>query len=408
MQQFHDMTIEEKLACFSELMSCGGDFNLSTYDTQGNLIASTASGKAMHKLFEAAGLLEYLLKYCKSHRELLILSITQGLLWAASFETDSDDNVAFIHVYGPVATMDLTAETIAVMINNSKITESWRPKFRKILRQIPVVMSSVLFQQAIMLNYCVTGKKVGVADMVFYSVNSRKDTAAPDMPKRDRIQTYMAEQELLRMVREGNLFYKKALERAASVSLGVGSGDENALRHAITSQIVFISLCTRAAIEGGLSPETAYTKGDAYISDVMQCRSVTDAVQIGHTMYTDFIQTVHNRRNANLFSPAVQSCCDYIDTHLESAIKLEKLARRVGYSEYYLSRKFKTETGMSINEYIRDARINRAKILLATTEMSIQNISDRLCFGNRSFFADTFRKIVGTPPAEYRKQNQKL
>ena len=218
----------------------------------------------------------------------------------------------------------------------------------------------------------------------------------------------MAEQELLRMVREGNLHYKKALENAASRSLGVGSGEKDALRHAQISQIVFISLCTRAAIEGGLSPETAYSKGDAYISDINNCTSVTDTVQIGHSMYTDFIQAVHNRKASRLFCPPVQSCCDYIETHLEQKIELEALARRIGYSEYYLSRKFKNETGVSINEYIRRARIDRAKILLATTSMSIQSISDRLCFGSRSFFADTFRKETGIPPAEYRKQNQKL
>lgn len=403
---FPEMTTEERLQNFYEIMSSVGDFNLVSYDTQGKLLSSTMPVNALHKLFRSAGLVDYLLEYIRERHDLIILSIAQGLLWSASFETDAEDRVTKIYVLGPVSTQDLTSETIATMINNSQVTESWRPKFRRILKRVPVIMSTVMFQYAIMLNYCVTGKKVTAADIVFHSEKTSGDS--PQAPKRDRIQTYMAEQELLRMVREGNLFYKKALEKAASVSLGVGSGDENALRHAVTSQIVFISLCTRAAIEGGLSPETAYTKGDAYISDVMQCTSVTDAIQIGHSMYADFIQTVHNRRHAQLFSPPVQSCCDYIDTHLENKIELEGLARRVGYSEYYLSRKFKTETGMSISEYIREARIGRAKILLATTEMDIQNISDRLCFGNRSFFADTFRKVVGVPPAEYRKQHRKL
>lgn len=406
LMQFQELTAEERLAYFHEIMSCGGEHHLWTYDTEGNLLSSTSSEMVMHKLFAASGLLNYLLDYSKDHHKLIILSIPHGLLWCASFETDSDDRVTKIHVYGPVATQDLSYETIGTITNNSEVTERWRHKFRKKLRSIPVVMSSVLFQQAIMLNYCVTGEKISVADIVFYTSKKTDDT--PNAPERNRIQTYMAEQELLRMVREGNLFYQKALERASSVSTGVGSGDENALRHAVISQIVFISLCTRAAIEGGLSPEIAYSKGDTYISDVMQCNSVTDAVHIGHSMYTDFIETVHNRKNQQLYSPPVQSCCDYVDTHLESQIDLDTLARRVGYSEYYLSRKFKTETGMSLNEYIRKARIDRARILLATTEMSIQNISDRLCFGNRSFFADTFRKIVGIPPAEYRKNHLKL
>lgn len=404
--QFLDMPAEERLSCFFELMSCGGEHHLWTYDTDGNLFTEDAPDMALHKLFAATGLLDYLSAYSKDHHDLIVLSINVGLLWCAAFETDSEDHVTKIYVYGPVATQDLSYETIAEITNNSDITNSWRPKFRKLLRRIPVVMSSVLFQQAIMFNYCITGKKIGVADIIFHS--SKKADTTLEAPARNRIQTYMAEQELLRMVREGNLFYKKALERASSVSTGVGSGDPNAMRHAMISQIVFISLCTRAAIEGGLSPEAAYSKGDAYINDVLQCTSVTDAVHIGHSMYADFIETVHNRKNKQLYSPPVQSCCDYIDTHLESQIDLETLARRVGYSEYYLSRKFKTETGKSLNEYIRTARIDRAKILLATTEMSIQSISDRLCFGNRSFFADTFRKTVGIPPAEYRKKHLKL
>ncbi len=404
--QFLEMPAEERLNCFFELMSCGGEHHLWTYDTDGNLLSTDARDMALHKMFAASGLLEYLVDYCKEHHDLIVLSIAQGLLWCAAFETDSDEHVTKIYVYGPVATQDLSYETIGTITNNSDVTESWRPKFRRILRRIPVVMTSVLFQHAIMFNYCITGKKITVPDIVFYS--SKKADTTPEAPSRNRIQTYMAEQELLRMVREGNLFYKKALERASSVSTGVGSGDRNAMRHAMISQIVFISLCTRAAIEGGLSPEVAYSKGDAYINDVLQCTSVTDTVHIGHSMYADFIETVHNRKNKQLYSPPVQSCCDYIDTHLESQIDLETLARRVGYSEYYLSRKFKTETGKSLNEYIRTARIDRAKILLATTEMSIQSISDRLCFGNRSFFADTFRKTVGMPPAEYRKKHLKL
>lgn len=404
---FEKLNPEDRLNCFYDLMSCGGEFNLWTYSTDGSLLAYTGKDIILHKMFVTSGMLEHVLDYARTNSELTILSAAQGLLWSAAFETDADGAVQKIHVYGPVGTQELSSETITTIINNAEVTEHFRPKFRKILRRIPIVLSTVFFQQSIMMNYCVTGKKISVADIVFYSTEKHGERPGPEEP-RDRLQTYMAEQELLRMVREGNLFYKKALERASSVSAGVRSGTKSALRHAINSQLVFISLCTRAAIEGGLSPETAYTKGDAYISDLMHCDSVTDAVQIGHSMYVDFIETVHARKNRQLYSPPVQSCCDYIETHLEEKIELDTLARRIGYAEYYLSRKFKTETGISISEYIRKARIDRAKILLATTNMSIQNISDRLCFGTRSFFTDTFSKITGVPPAEYRRQHQKL
>ena len=68
---------------------------------------------------------------------------------------------------------------------------------------------------------------------------------------------------------------------------------------------------------------------------------------------------------------------------------------------------FKSETGKSISEYIRKARIERAMILLATTRMDIQNISDRLCFGSRSFFFSSFQKETGMSPTAYRGEHCK-
>ncbi len=43
---------------------------------------------------------------------------------------------------------------------------------------------------------------------------------------------------------------------------------------------------------------------------------------------------------------------------------------------------------------------------MATTELSIQEISDRLGFGARSFFAETFKQIVGVPPAQWRNEHK--
>nr|MCR5826633.1 AraC family transcriptional regulator [Oscillospiraceae bacterium] len=79
-----------------------------------------------------------------------------------------------------------------------------------------------------------------------------------------------------------------------------------------------------------------------------------------------------------------------------------------GYAEYYLSRKFKAETGLSINNYIKIVKVERAKTLLLSTNLDIQEICDLLGFGSRSFFSQTFRKIVGVPPAAYREQHQPI
>ena len=66
---------------------------------------------------------------------------------------------------------------------------------------------------------------------------------------------------------------------------------------------------------------------------------------IASTMYEDFVLRVRKcRTNPNL-SRAIQKCCDYIEMHLEEKIRAKDLADWVGYTEYYLTRKFKDETG---------------------------------------------------------------
>lgn len=81
---------------------------------------------------------------------------------------------------------------------------------------------------------------------------------------------------------------------------------------------------------------------------------------------------------------------------------MKKLASQIGYSEHYLNKKFKKETGSSPTEFIRTERLRRAAILLRTTNDDIQDISDRLQFGTPSYFSDSFKKIYGVSPSEYR------
>ena len=122
-------------------------------------------------------------------------------------------------------------------------------------------------------------------------------------------------------------------------------------------------------------------------------------------MQADFIGRVHRCRTSHLSRP-VQACCEYIGLHLEDKLTLEHLAQQVGYTEYYLSKKFKREVGLTPNEYIRKARLERAALLLRTTQEDVQEISERLQFCSQSYFADHFRRLFSVSPTEYRQQKK--
>lgn len=81
---------------------------------------------------------------------------------------------------------------------------------------------------------------------------------------------------------------------------------------------------------------------------------------------------------------------------------LDFYAVRMGITPKHLSRTMKTVTGFTAVEWIERYVILEAKVLLKSTNLSIQQISDRLNFPSQSFFGKYFKKAVGMSPKEFR------
>lgn len=69
----------------------------------------------------------------------------------------------------------------------------------------------------------------------------------------------------------------------------------------------------------------------------------------------------------------------------------------MGYTEYYLTHKFKEETGLSVTDYIKFAKIERAKVLLKSTDQTVQDIATALSFSTRNYFSRIFRRSQAKP-----------
>lgn len=102
-----------------------------------------------------------------------------------------------------------------------------------------------------------------------------------------------------------------------SMSAGVPVQSSDVLRQSKTSVIVFTSLVCRAAIEGGLSPEEAYSLGDSYIQTAEAAKSLDELHPLAMMMYDDFIRRVHKHRTNPNLSMQIQKCVDYIEMNLD-------------------------------------------------------------------------------------------
>ena len=80
----------------------------------------------------------------------------------------------------------------------------------------------------------------------------------------------------------------------------------------------------------------------------------------------------------------------------------------VGYHEYHANRLMLRHTGMTLHKYLNNFRMERAKMLLVSTDFSVGEIAEKSGPGSVSRFFESFRKSTGVSPAVYRKENFRL
>lgn len=104
----------------------------------------------------------------------------------------------------------------------------------------------------------------------------------------------------------------------------------------------------------------------------------------------------------------VKELLSYINHHLDGDVSLERLAKLSGYSPYYLHRKFKSETGHSLRDFIIHQRIETAAYLLALTTVPLGRIKHLVGYETASSFNKAFKKVMGTSPKTFRATNSYL
>lgn len=397
------MEVFQSMALLAELVQCGGPIFTWCYDEKGNLLRSNCPDEAfLSGIFDLFGCKQQMMEYGAAHDTPITLGTALGILWAVAFEKENG-KLKRAWVMGPVFYQDVSMRGIEQGLHyysHLETSVSWTMHLQQVLTKVPVLQNTILHRYTLMMHYCLTGIHLEISD-----INSETPPKVYDptyTPAHDRHKVWMAEQGLLQMVRTGDLNYKQALSNSMTLSAGVPVHSDDALRQSKISVIVFTSLVCRAAIEGGLSPEEAYALGDSYIQTAESAKTLDDLNPLSLVMYDDFIRRVHKCRTNPKLSRPVQQCVDYIEMHLDQKIRAADLAAVVGYTEYYLTHKFKAETGLCINDYIKFAKIERAKVLLKSTDQTVQEIAAALCFSTRNYFSRIFQEVTGQTPVEYR------
>ncbi|MEC0168578.1 helix-turn-helix domain-containing protein [Paenibacillus graminis] len=94
----------------------------------------------------------------------------------------------------------------------------------------------------------------------------------------------------------------------------------------------------------------------------------------------------------------------YVEKQLHRNITLKRISDVLDFNCAYLGQKFKQHENMSFNEYLLLRRMEKAKLLLETTEMKIYEIADAVGYTEIDWFYKKFKEYTGTSANKYRKQ----
>ena len=292
-------------------------------------------------------------------------------------------------------------------------TSAFVDGMRSILR---MPLESIL-QILCTMNYVLNGEKLELADIAIYEPEQNDLNALLARQHADRVfsdfqepavavehNTYTQEQQLLHLVRKGNTAaLREWIASAPAIRGGTLAADQ--LRQMKNTFVVAATLVSRAAIQGGLSPEEAFTLSDSYIQKCEFLNSLTQITNLQYHMVLEFTQRVERLRLGESPTQLTIAVTNYVQQHLSQPIRAEDMAKAFYMSRPYLSARFKKETGETLTDFILKEKAEEGKRLLRYSDKSVTAIAAYLGFSSLGHFSQVFKRCTGQTPKEYREKN---
>lgn len=142
-------------------------------------------------------------------------------------------------------------------------------------------------------------------------------------------------------------------------------------------------------------------QGDALVGDLL-----VNAACIRMAKHHAISKLNHAPQRGGLPMSRLKKVFDFIEANLDKEIRLTSLASAANMSLYYFATLFRQSTGLSPHQYVLIRRIERAKQLLRSTKLSVLEVGLNLGFEHQNNFARAFRRVTGTTPTHFRREQR--
>lgn len=229
-----------------------------------------------------------------------------------------------------------------------------------------------------------------------------------------RIEFEMRENSMTHTPVENEMRFYEAVKRGdmdAARTLSTPLGGEgfgvlstDRLRNLKYHLVITVSFITRFCVEGGMERETAYNLSDLYIRKADLASSPEEINAIHSELITDFTERMAKLKNGSSYCYQVTKCMEYVYDHLHEKLMVSDIAAELGLSVQYLSKLFRTETGLTLNRYILKKKIDAACQMLKYSQYEAVDVGNFLAFSSHSHFIQKFREETGLTPKQYREK----
>ncbi|MDO4339949.1 MAG: response regulator [Eubacteriales bacterium] len=113
----------------------------------------------------------------------------------------------------------------------------------------------------------------------------------------------------------------------------------------------------------------------------------------------------NDAQNSVQENPTIFLIKDYISqNYMNEGLSVKDISTHVFLSTSYVCTFFKSETGQTLNQYLTEYRMERAKQLLCDPRYKISDISSKVGYSDGNYFGKSFKKYSGLSPSEYREK----
>lgn len=115
-----------------------------------------------------------------------------------------------------------------------------------------------------------------------------------------------------------------------------------------------------------------------------------------------YLENIYRKTKVLLYDNEVSLLANKVDSHPESNFNVAEQAQLMGLTERSLEIAFKQKKGITLQLYVQQQRINKAKELLLSSANSIADIAFEVGYADPSYFNRVFKQVTGSSPGKYR------